>query len=424
MNLPDPCTMDDIASFDAFCREQRKALKKEKDNLSARLSALPEKEPPYTAEGLDKEDAKILSYEKESAAYREKLKAYEDAVRRKEAQDKKMSALAEGIAAIKAAPVSDEDIAETEGSLKALNETVSNLRAAESGAKISLSELNKTLSAIEKPVCPISPLITCRTDKSIAKAEVEDAIKKQGTALEGIRTELGKTDKTITETEGKLKAMRIAQKECLRKQSLEAQLKALRDDSVTLPGKPEGPALIDTASARAKVRDARKYLEQYAESLKVKAELEAVTKDIAVYEALVKAVSEKGEVRTKAIESFLSYFEYTMNDRSGRDYKFLSEDGGVIVRLNRDGRLYGLSELSGGEKAKFVFDLTDLLSELTGLRLMLLDEMSVMDEANLKAVLEGIGAREGSYDHVIIAAVDHDDTKALLKACDVPEIEY
>ena len=424
MNLPDPCTMDDIASFDSFCREQRKALKKQKDSLSARVAALPDKAPSYTADDLDNKDRKILDYEAKSAAYREKLKAYEDAARRKEAQDKKMAELKEAIGKITAEPVSNKDISDAEGRLRDLNGTMANLRAAESGAKVSFTELSKTLSAIEKPICPISPLITCRTDKSVAKAEVEDAIKKQGGAIESIEAELKKAGESIADTEGRLKALRTAQKECLKRQSLEAQLKALRDDGIMLPEKPEGPELIDTDSARKRISEAREYLARYSEGVKVKAELDSITRDITVYEALVKAVSEKGEVRTKAIASFLEYFEYTMNGRSGREYRFASEDGGVTVRLMRGGRPYALSELSGGEKAGFVFDLTDLLSELTGLRLMTLDEMSVLDNDGLAAILDAAKAREGDYDHIMIAAVDHDDTKALVRSRGIPEITY
>ena len=57
-----------------------------------------------------------------------------------------------------------------------------------------------------------------------------------------------------------------------------------------------------------------------------------------------------------------------------------------------------------------IFIIMDMLNSLCGSNILLLDELSVVDTKCFDALLDIVLAYADDYDHILLAAVDHEDT--------------
>ena len=61
-----------------------------------------------------------------------------------------------------------------------------------------------------------------------------------------------------------------------------------------------------------------------------------------------------------------------------------------------------------------VYIIMDLINELSGMKLVFLDELSVLDENSLDSLMNLLIKHKDEYDHVFLAMVDHKDVLATL----------
>ena len=79
------------------------------------------------------------------------------------------------------------------------------------------------------------------------------------------------------------------------------------------------------------------------------------------------------------------------------------------------GQFINFRSLSGGEKAAVAFLLMLMFASISGARIVILDELSILDESVLDALLTILKEHEDEYDMAVLACVDHMDTRELLK---------
>ena len=82
---------------------------------------------------------------------------------------------------------------------------------------------------------------------------------------------------------------------------------------------------------------------------------------------------------------------------------------------NKDGVALPYASLSGGEKAYMIYVIMDMLNQLVGTNILFLDELSVIDNECFETLLDIILSHKEDYDHILIAAVDHEDTLKAVK---------
>ena len=192
-------------------------------------------------------------------------------------------------------------------------------------------------------------------------------------------------------------------------------------DVLEKPEEVEMPSEADASTLEAKL----KIIEGFHEGEQLKAQIEDLMVEYKDYDTLVKALSDKGCVRTGVVSKYLSVFEDLCNDRSRSvrpeiDFKFVSDNGVVVLMNNGKGAYLPYESLSGGEKAYMIFILMDMLNSLSGSNILFLDELSVVDSKCFDALLDIIMAYESGYDHILVAAVDHADTVESIKAHSIP----
>ena len=100
----------------------------------------------------------------------------------------------------------------------------------------------------------------------------------------------------------------------------------------------------------------------------------------------------------------------------GMSIRFVSEEGvSVQVDPKGTGQYVSFRSLSGGEKAAVAFLLMLMFASISGIGILILDELSIMDEGVLDALLAILKENGDEYDMAVLACVSHADTLELLK---------
>ena len=163
--------------------------------------------------------------------------------------------------------------------------------------------------------------------------------------------------------------------------------------------------------------------EQYAEMMKLAAEVTKESEDVEVLNYLTSALKDKGEVKEAIIKGYLTIFQNVINDRAKSFHPgyevVLTVDGGLKIALKTpyNTKPFDSATLSSGERLLVRFLLLDMLNQLTGTNLMFIDNVESLDEDALKSLKTLITTPEfnDQYDHIFIAGVNHEDVEAMFK---------
>jgi DNA repair exonuclease SbcCD ATPase subunit len=278
-------------------------------------------------------------------------------------------------------------------------------------------------------VCPISPLIECHTDKTVAKQEIKESIEATKEGATAVTAEIAKAEDELAQVKKQIEEYNSKAALYDKKIALAKQIKLMQDQAPEIPEKPEELEVSDTAEERAQLNAQLKAVSDYEDGVKLAAQIEALKTDVDDYEALVKATSEKGPVRTGVISKYMKVFEDVCNERSKKvrpeiDFKFVPDNGVVVLMNNGKGAYLPYESLSGGERAYMLFVLMDMLNALCGTNILLLDELSVIDSETFNSLLDIVLKYAGDYDHILLAAVDHKDTVDSIDAHGIPRLDF
>lgn len=423
----------DVEVLDQFleiCKVNRKDYKANIASKRALLETKPTSKPADSKEDLEDALVSIKTAELSQKSYAARKAEYDRALANKEKHDKTLEALKaeyNTLSATKPDPVILEGLKKEEVSVQ---ESLSNCKISKSGMESAVKRMKTELETLERPTCPLSPLITCHQDKSAAKEDIENSIAATAQGLEATEKEIAKLSAKLNEINTAKEAYYEGERTYNKKIQVAKQIKLMEDSVPVVPAEPEKPvSTADLETEKFQINARLKALADWEEAVQLSSQLETLTLTLNDYESLVKCMSDKGCVRTTLISTYLGLFEDVCNDRSTKvrpeiDFKFENEDG-VVVRMNNGkGSYLKYDELSGGEKAYMLFIIMDMLNTLCGTNILLLDELSVIDEVSFDALLSIITECASDYDHIILAAVNHDDTvKSVLKH-KIPQLSF
>lgn len=413
-NLPvEDIDLSILDEFAEMCRFNRKDLKSTLAAKKLLYDKMPKEPPVHSKEELEKKLKELSDIENANKIYNVKKDAYEKSLANAKRHSDMIESLKKSIAEIDVERPNVAEINSIKEKKESLIESLQNQRIAITGADSALKQLQVTLNALEKPVCPISPLITCHQDKTIAKEEVSESIEATLEGIEAMKAELRKTRGEINSIEEIIREKERLAYLYEKKIQMVKQLKELEDNKPIVSERPE-PVEYDVEE-KARIELILKSINEYEESLELKRQIDVLETEVADFEGLVKATAEKGPIRTGIISSYLKVFEDLCNERSAKvrpeiTFEFVSKDGVVVLMDNGKGSKLPYENLSGGEKAYMLFIIMDMLNSLCGTKLLLLDELSVIDDKCFNALLDIVMATKEDYDHIILAAVDHVDT--------------
>ena len=421
--------LDTIESFYKKVFEDRAMIRKKVDALKLIIDELPSGAPFDSNELLLKRDefkkAILLGEE-----YEKNINAYQKSLIQAQKYNEQVSALEREIESIKAVRPngSDKDL---KNKINELNNLINNNGVIISTQMNSISEFKNTLDLLSKPVCPISPLIVCHEDKTSAKNEIEESIKALENSIQLIEKntlKLRSDLENVTKTLDEYNANAIEYQRKLDKMSI---LKQLKNNQPVVLEKP-AELTYKKEELKVKIEDIESKLKMIKDceqrSTKEK-QLNIYSEMYNDYNNLVKVFDKKGEVRNAIVSKYLGFFEDICNKRSGKyrpNNKFIFETNkGVVVKMSNDKGLYlPYQSLSNGEKAYFLFIIMDMINQLVGTKIMVLDELSVMDKEALMSLAKTINDFKNDYDNVILAAVDYSEIKDTILSTGIPNLYF
>ncbi len=372
-------------------------------------------------EALLKEKQKLTANRDKWAAYEAELRAYTEAKRRYTADSEAIAALDRQIEAI---TVKERP----EGEREALLERLGQIKAEAGEARQLWSTMNASVAAMEKayqdlgrPTCPLSPNLTCTTDKSAITEELRASISGLRSQAEGQKARAEALEKEEQALNKELLAIEAEKAELMKKNMLIRQREARAKTMGQAPTEPVKKDAWKNASARIEEIDTilnkmklREEAKAYAERKDQRAALAAA------FDGLVRAFSPKGIVKENIMSSYMDFFTGEANKaaallRPGMAFRFVSENGVLVTAdMHGTGDYLSYASLSNGEKSVMLLALMTMLNGLTGFRLLIMDEMSVLDAETFGAVVRLLKATASTRDHAVIAAVDHTDTAEAL----------
>lgn len=375
---------------------------------------------------VPKTEKRAVDYLKEQEALQElqketikriKEKASFDKIRKyREEQEANLKGLRVNLSRI-ALPKNVPDRKEVFDKLQWEQEKVSRSSSVLGTLKQNLTVLEKALDNIDKPVCPLSEKLVCTTDKSVVKKEISAAVYETRNAIKVQEINVETAMMAVKEYQRQLQAVdemlvRVKEADSLKRQidQIEKNLPELPPD----PGEiPDADKLIDEMNRLIGLQKAAEEYERYENALTAH---NALITQLNTMEYVVNAFSPKGTVRQHIAEYYVKTFEDECNRKAeelkaGFRIRFENNSGINIKTDVGDGYFRDYNSLSGGERIYVMFLVMDMLCNLTGLGILVFDEMSILDTDAFRSLLRLINENKDDYDMVFLSAAEHMDIR-------------
>lgn len=422
--MPEKFGLDELSSAydDFFDRRQFLARSLKEEKIKAEWTA---PVPARTLAAIDKDIAAMSGASSEIAAYEAAKKIYDEAVLRRNRQMSEIKALEEKLSGSSCAAPDVNKKKNAEVQLQKLANEEASLSGTITVLEKNLKLSKKIISDLSSPCCPISSKIVCSTDKSAAKDEVEETIK-------CTEAELEKSIKTLSEIKSKEvvfkkqiedynKAYDAYQSFC----AASEKIKALRSALIPLPTLPAEPKKLkaDTVTINALNKE-RSEIVAYELSREAEKKADDLKKKLDVVSEIVAALNPKGGVREKVIAFGLAPLVDYCNERAdlmglGISIKIVALEGSRIYCKTKgsSGEYIPLESASSGQKALVMFLILDMMNALSGLGILFLDGLEVLDDDAFDALLNVLETAESekTYQHIFMSAVSHADTIVVVK---------
>ena len=203
-----------------------------------------------------------------------------------------------------------------------------------------------------------------------------------------------------------------------RRKDLEEQASLLLEMSITVPEEP-----VEVSDPRDEIRRCEDEILACREWLRAAKGAEGAKEAQEEYEAydrLVKACGPKGTVREALLVRFLGTLADAANAKAdliheGMRIAFVTERG-IVPVLDPDGsgNYLRYEELSGGQKVMLLYLVMDLIRQMTGVKILMLDETGVLDDESLSALMLLI-ASSSDFEMIMLATAYHRSTAEIIE---------
>lgn len=424
---PEPCTFttDDVQqAYEAFYA-MRPALKKQIAEMKAKASGAADATPMRTMDEVDKDIAKLSAYGTEVAAYNKLLAAYQDAKRRREAAEKQ---IAEMEVQVKNANLSAPDAQELE-KLQAeakvlMTEQIGYYKQVIQTSTANLSMFKRTLENLDKPVCPISEKLICTTDKTGIKEDLTVLVKENEARIEETNRLLNAANEKLDAVNKRIDEFHKQERAYMALQNTVMRIDAMSRSLPVVPSKPERPVEIpDAENTMRKLKQERDSIIAKGIAAKAAEEIPAIQEKLDICEELVKLLSPKGGLREQIIKAAFEPLVEHCNERAaklGRDFEIdLVANDGIVIMCKPAGttEFLPLEAVSSGEQLLAMMLILDAIESLSGLGIMVLDDLDKLDADALDALFSLLGELDfaDSYDHIFVAMVNHEDALRVIE---------
>ena len=398
--------------------EERKAVKRDIKNLTEKTKDVIDK-PSESADALNDELYKLIEketvlrgYENELNRYNRELRAYEEAQR-------EIAELTPQLEALKDVTKPDEAALKTlEGDKAKFKEALKQSQATQATLKANIDIFTRTIESLNKPVCPISEKLVCRTDKSGVKADIEDLIRQNKEAYDKHVAFAARCEEQIAKRDAGIDEYRKSETRYERKMMVQKMLEDKK--KVTKPEevkKPEVPA--DIAEKKAEIRKKLDNISRYDAYEKDVQSLKKCKEELGVIEECVKMFDVKKGIYHLILDRIITPLSQMVNEkaktyRDGFSVKFDIEEGIEILYEPGAGRGYiPMSNASASEFLFIAYLVITVIGKLTGCRIIVIDNLDKFDGKKAAEFFK-LMRDDDTFEQIFAATVNHEDVISTL----------
>lgn len=423
---PVPCTFttDDVQQAYSALYAIRPTLKKEIAEMEAKASGIAGMTSARTMDDIDKDIAKLSAYGAEVAAYNKLFLAYMDAKQRREKMEQEIVELENKV---KSANISVPDAAileKLQNEAKSLNELMLYAKQVIATSNSNLEMYRRTLENLDKPVCPISEKLICTTDKSGIKEDITKLINENEARIAESRALLGKHEINLDAVNDKINGFHKRERAYMEMQSIVARIDAMKKGLPVIPEKPVRPEEIpDAANIMNSLKREREIVMAKDIAEKAAKEIPVLKEKLSICEELIKLLSPKGGLREQIIQAAFEPMVEHCNELAAKLHKDIRIDlvanDGIAIMCKPAGttQFLPLEAVSSGEQLLAMMLILDAIEALSGLGILVLDDLDKLDADALEALFCLLDDPEysGAYDHIFVAMVNHEDALRVIE---------
>ena len=419
--------ISELKEFQKFIKGRRDRINEAISNCRGALNLLGDTAPKFTKEELEEKIAVKTKERDDLLAIQANLNNYNQLLRQEQFRQQELERLDKELANL-------NGVTHTEEELRLANELVTTTRTSAMQTRGAIEalvsakqDLDTAIENISKPICPLSDKIVCTVDKRPVTKELEE---KRDKLIEDYKTQRSFYEQTlanIKEYENRYAQMAFENQQFILMQEKEQEKERLLAQKIEIPEKPEETNSLERITQELQyLQSQMPIVENYSKKDTYLNNIEKLTKKLEDYQALYVAFSPKGEVKEKITSYYLEEFAEPCNEKAGKLFpgmklKFITQDGvKVLTDPNGSGEYLEFNSLSGGEQASVMFLLVSMLSSLSGMGIIILDELSVLDDNTFENLIRILKENSNEYDMCLIALVDHADMIKTLNKYEIP----
>lgn len=365
---------------------ERASLKKQVASLQAKYDfEEPLPEPKYKSEAdVKKAEDEYIKLSGEAAFEKEKLDAYNKALTEYNSRKARQETLKRKLDELVAKLEVETTESDVDNVNKTLNDAVTmkhNFETIIASNKVVVNNQKKILDALDSDKCPISSCLICKTDKTKAKADVEESISAAQSAVDTASEGVTKESEIIKEANNRLSYLRT-------QLNITNEIKALkcRISDIDVGEEPSKPTVITISGDWKLFPVYKKEYEEYYDFVSANELLGALIKKTAIVDGLVKKFSPKGDVGVAIMKHYCDLFDTEAEMIANAfDYqvKFRPENG-VKLSIVPAGKTaeVDFTSLSTGEKLIVSIIIYVVLNNLMGTDIIILDDFNDLDAEN------------------------------------------
>lgn len=365
---------------------ERASLKRQVASLQAKYDfEEPLPEPKYKSEAdIKKAEDEYIKLSGEAAFEKEKLDAYNKALTEYNSRKARQETLKRKLDELVAKLEVETTESDVDNVNKTLNDAVTmkhNFETIIASNKVIVNNQKKILDALDSDKCPISSCLICKTDKTKAKADVEESISAAQSAVDTASEGVTKESEIIKEANNRLSYLRT-------QLNITNEIKALkcRISDIDVGEEPSKPAIVTISGDWKLFPVYKKEYEEYYDFVSANELLGVLIKKTAIVDGLVKKFSPKGDVETAIMKHYCDLFDTEAEMIANAfDYqvKFRPENG-VKLSIVPAGKTaeVDFTSLSTGEKLIVSIIIYVVLNNLMGTDIIILDDFNDLDAEN------------------------------------------
>lgn len=406
--------------------EKRKLLNASIREKEAAARSLRTAEPKRTIQEIETEMTQLLLSEKNQEELVKRQKEFMTAFEQRKKQEETIKRL-RGL--VEHAPEKPKEGMEAQlDQIREAAEQERNKKSSQAAtAKANIEFFRHVLEQLDSQVCVISKSLICTTDKTSVREDMERLLKENEDLLKTLELAIATAEKRISRSIEARKQQEERRRQyevyCRQKSELEIFEKNL----VTVPEAPTKFINLDEIPAKKqKLAAEKKNAEDFMKKQKLLNEIQESKKQSDLYTQIIRALADNGEIKAGIIKYYLQMFEMTCNERAekiapGYAFRFIPDDGvKIYVKTPRNANGYLIESLSRGEKIIATFVLADMINQLSGARILFVDNIEALDDTWMPAFKNLICSEEflSGYDHIFVCGVNNQDVLRIFGGLD------